>query len=277
MIGFMIDFEFVWGFQSKVVGYSKSSPAFTYPPPTTFLGAVAEVLAKKHSLGEQEGRSVIKALSDKLLAIGVRPLNCIPLKFADINKVIAVRLTGGKQYPSPEDPYGSFDAPAHGRTFLSLVSENEEGPILRYFLTLDDDEIKVRGGGTIRLEEEDLWEIHRIGSKESLVAVTEVKSFTPKVKDGRVTTYYSFPLLEGGEVRLQNYEPKWILEKTINPFKLTNYDPLTSYVLGQNLIDIYYPVIESPQRPPRYIVEVGGSICFYEWKYEGVIGIRPNK
>ena len=277
MIGFLIDLEFVWGFQSKVVGYSKSSPAFTYPPPTTFLGAVAEVLAKKHSLGEQEGRSVIKALSDKLLAIGVRPLNCIPLKFADINKVIAVRLTGGKQYPSPEDPYGSFDAPAHGRTVLSLVSTNGEGPILRYFLALSDDGIRVRGGGTVRLEEGDLWEIHRLGSKESLVAITEVKCFTPKVRDGRVTTYYSFPLIEGGEVRLQNYKPKWILEKAINPFKLTNYDPLTSYVLGQNLIDIYYPVIESPQRPPRYIVEVGGGACFYEWKDEGVIGIRPNK
>ncbi len=277
MIGFLIDLEFVWGFQSKVVGYSKSSPAFTYPPPTTFLGAVAEVLAKKHSLGEQKGRSLIEALGANLLAIGVRPLNCVPLKFADINRIIAVRITGGIQYPTPEDPHGSFDAPAHGRTVLSLVSESGEGPTLRYFLTLKDDEIKVRGVGTVRLEEDDLWEIHRLGSKESLVAVTEVRSFTPKLRDGRVTTYYSFPIGDIGDVRpTESYDRLWILERTINPFKPVEYDPLMSYVFGQNLIDIYYPVIESPQRPPRYTVEVGGDACFYEWGEEGVIGRRPR-
>jgi hypothetical protein len=55
MIGFLIDLEFVWGFQSKVVGYSKSSPAFTYPPPTTFLGAVAEVLRRSTRWGSRKG------------------------------------------------------------------------------------------------------------------------------------------------------------------------------------------------------------------------------
>ncbi len=276
MIGFLVDLEFVWGFQSKVVGYSKSSPAFTYPPPTTFLGAISEVLAKKHSLGEQEGRSIIWALSSNLLAIGVKPLNCIPLKYADINKVIAIRRTGEGQYPNPKDPYKSFDAPAHGRTILSLVSTNGEGPTLRYFLVLSNDRIKVKSGESIRLEGEDLWEIHRLGSKESLLSVTNLETFTPNVREGRVVTGYSFPT-GISDIRPKDYQPRWLLEKTINPFSLSGYDPLTSYVLGQNLIDFYYPVIMSTEKLPSYIVEVGGGAAYYEWEREGVIGIRPRR
>ncbi len=276
MIGFLVDLEFVWGFQSKVVGYSKSSPAFTYPPPTTFLGAIAEVLAKKHSLGEQEGRSVIEALSSNLLAIGVRPLNCVPLRFADMNKVIAIRRTGEGRYPNPRNPYGSFDAPAHGRTILSLVSNNREGPTLRYFLVLSDNRIRVRGGGWIQLEGDDLWEIHRLGSKESLLSVTNLETFIPNIREGRVTTSYSFPT-GIGEIRLVNYQPRWILEKIINPFSTSGYDPLSSYVFGRNLIDFYYPIIMSIEKPPSYVVDVSGGAVYYEWGQEGVIGIRPRR
>ncbi len=276
MIGFLVDLEFVWGFQSKVAGYSKSSPAFTYPPPTTFLGAIAEVLAKKHSLGEQEGRSIIGALSSNLLAIGVRPLNCVPLRSLDMNKVIAIRKSGEGRYPNPRDPYRSFDAPAHGRTILSPVSSNREGPTLRYFLILGDNKIRVRGGERIRLEGEDLWEIHRLGSKESLLSVTNLETFIPNVREGRVTTSYSFPT-GIGEIRLRDYQPRWILEKTINPFSASGYDPLTSYVFGQNLIDFYYPIIMSTERPPSYIIDVGGGAAYYEWGQEGVIGVRSRR
>jgi len=281
MIGFIIDLEFVWGFQAKVVGYSKSSPAFTYPPPTMLLGAIAEVLAKKHSLGEEEGKSVIRAISSNLLAIGVKPLNCVPMKFADINKVIAVRRTGEGQYPNPQDPYGSFDAPAHGRTFLSSVSESDDGPTLRYILTLSDNKILVRSGESLQVESDDLWEIHRLGSKESVVAVTNVESFIPSARDGRITTSYSFPIGRIEKIRPINYSPKWILEKVINPFMASDYDPLRDYILGQNLMDLCYPIILSPQNPPRYIVEVGGGVCFYETEHnrerEGVIGLRTRQ
>lgn len=278
MIGFLVDIEFLWGFQAKVIGYSKSSPAFTYPPPTTFLGAVAEVLAKKNSLGEVKGKFVIRALSSNLLALGLRPLNCVPLKFADINKVIAVRRSGKGTYPNPRDPYGSFDAPAHGRTILSLVTESEEGPTLRYYLVLSEESISLDGDRTLQLESDDLWEIHRLGSKESLVSVTNVESFTPRVREGLVNTIYSFPTAIGdAQLELNGYTPIWIVERVINPFAMTEYDPLTQYVLAQNLIDYNYPVIMSASKTPSYIVRVGGAACYYEWREERVIGVRPTR
>jgi CRISPR-associated protein Cas5a/b/c len=278
MIGFLVDIEFLWGFQAKVIGYSKSAPAFTYPPPTTFLGAVAEVLAKKHSLGEKKGKSVIRSLSSNLLALGLRPLNFVPLRFADINKVIAVRRSGKGTYPNPRDPYGSFDAPAHGRTILSLITESEEGPTLRYYLVLSGERISLEDGRTIQLESDDLWEIHRLGSKESLVSVINLESFTPRVREGQVTTSYSFPTaIMGVQLELVDYTPIWIVERIINPFAMAEYDPLTQYILAQNLIDYNYPVIMSAGKTPSYIVRVGGAACYYEWGEERVIGVRPAR
>jgi CRISPR-associated protein Cas5a/b/c len=98
MKGFIIDTEFVWGFQARVIGLSKTPPSFYYPPPSTFLGALAESIARRENLGEKEGLKALEKLSENLFAIGLRPLNCLPLiniSIENIAKVLALLATQG--------------------------------------------------------------------------------------------------------------------------------------------------------------------------------------
>ncbi|GBC69905.1 hypothetical protein HRbin01_01610 [archaeon HR01] len=277
MIGFRVDAEFLWGFQCKIPGLSKSSPSFTYPPPTVFLGSIAEVLAKDHSLGENMGKKIIPLLCRNLLALGIRPVNCSPIRFADINKLIAIKLTGGKLYPTPEDPYGSFDAPSTGKTLLSPLAG--EPPRIRILAIFRDDIIPVRGRD-MRLSEHVFWCIHRIGSKESRVSVVEVESFTPSFEKGRAATTFSIPLLQG--VKLEKIlENSWIYEDVIDPFRVIDYseddNPVRNYLESKKLLMFVLPVMRLPEASPKYIINVESPAACYKYGEEAVIGKWPEQ
>ena len=169
---FIVDVEFVWGFQTRIAGLSKTSPSFYYPPPTTFLGALSESIARGLGVGESAGREIIKSLSRGLLAIGVRPINYIPLKYEDINKIIAVGVRKGVHYPNPKDISGSYDSPARGKTIV--VSLDDNSPTLRFLLVFREGKIELRGK-IIELDERYFWRIHRLGSKESRISVIDVR------------------------------------------------------------------------------------------------------
>ncbi len=183
MKGFLVDIEFMWGFQARVVGMSKTAPSFPLPPPTTILGAIAEVYARKKKLSESYSATTMKELARNVLTLTYKPLNAIPLTYEDLNRIIAVRIAGGIKYPSTLDPYGSFDAPARGKTILSALDNNP--PILRVLAVFKD---------SADLSSEDLWKIKRIGSKESLVCVVDVKEEKPEILRGVISTDYMLPL-----------------------------------------------------------------------------------
>lgn len=269
MIGFIVDVEFVWGFQSKIVGYSKTSPSFTYPPPTTILGAIAENIAKEKNLGEGKGKDVITKLSNNLIAIGVRPLNCLSIKFSDINRLISIRRTGKRDYPSAEDPYGSFDAPAMGKTILAPLVD--ESPKLRYFIVFKDEYLHRIGATDVFIDSDSIWGIHRLGSKESIVSVSDVEECEPQKMVGQVNTYYSFPLIEG-VTAISPIVRKWSQENLINPFNLLEYNPINQYLLGQSIVRFYLPVMEAPKNYPIYAIKVSGNACAYMHGEEVIVG-----
>lgn len=271
MIGFIADIEFVWGFQCKIVGLSKSSPSFYYIPPTVILGSIAESIAKEHDLGEENGKSIIPKLSTNLLAIGIRPLNCIPLRFSDINKLIAIKQTAGKLYPDPNNLAASFDAPSVGKTMLSTIDSNP--PTLRCFIVFKNDKINFNDNEFV-IDKDAFWCIHRLGSKESRVSVTDVEVFEPEIVDKKCTTNYSFPFLDGISPKMIK-EYKWIEENYINPFALLNYDkhnnPIRYYLEGKNILRFKLPYLISSSKP-EYIVEFSNNIIAYKHKEEVVIG-----
>jgi len=263
MIGFIVDTEFIWGFQARIAGLSKTSPSFYYPPPTTFLGALAEVIAKEEQIGESEGRKIIERLSENLLAIGVRPLNCIPLKYEDINKIIMIRAVGTEiKSPRPDKIATSFDSPARGKTILSSL--DSDAPALRWFLVFKDDKV-----GTI-LSEEHFWRIHRLGSKESRVTVINVKKFEPEVVSGKVVTSYSFPskfVLDGVEKQF-----RWEYEVYVDPFNVKygeKVNPVVNYMSGRNVVPFKIPILVT--KVPLCQVE-----CDVAYKHgnEVVVGCR---
>jgi len=277
MKAFIIDVEFVWGFQSRIAGLSKTNPSFYYPPPSTFLGAIAEVLAKDYGVGEDKGKDLIPALSSKLLAIGVRPINCIPIKYEDLNRIIAIKLTSGTLYPSLKSHkhvMASFDSPARGKTILSSL--NNESPKLRWFIVFKDivisDEIVVSSNH--------LWKIHRLGSKESVVSVSRVKEVNGDElitsRKSRETVMYSFQVNENVNL-LEEVEPKWESEIYVDPFSINEYsesnNPVTDYISGEKLVRYMIP-IRVVDEDPKYLVELTGDLVAYKFDGEAIIGWR---
>ena len=266
MKGFIVDTEFVWGFQARVIGLSKTPPPFYYPPPSTFLGALAESISRRENLGEKEGLKVIEKLSENLLAIGLRPLNCMPLRFEDMNRIIAIKITKGKHYPNPKDIAGSFDSPARGKTML--VSLDGNPPTIRWFLVFKEDHIVV-DKKRIGLEKDNFWKIHRLGSKESRVSVMNVIEFVPQVTSGRQVTYYSFPL---DLAKMLDKRGKWENETYINPFNLKyteTENPLKNYLLQKNTRVFTLPMLDIGERNPYCIIEAN---VIYKYNNEVLVG-----
>lgn len=257
MIGFIVDIEFDWGFQANAIGLSKTSPSFHYPPPTTFLGALSEVVAKEQRKGEKNGRKIMQELSKNLLAIGVKPLNCLPVKYEDINRIIAVKKTGAVLCPNPAYLSRSFDAPARAKTIL--VSLDGEAPRLRWFLIFKDSSLPAN----------QLWKIHRLGSKESRVSVVEVKEINDaeiETIEGIEETTYSFPAREVAIKKLEASR-NWLSEVYIDPFDFTD-QPLKDYFEGRKLVTFEVPVIYF--KGDEYFCRFEGRA--YKYKEEVIVG-----
>ncbi len=262
MIGFIVDTEFVWGFQARVVGLSKTSPSFYYPPPTTFLGALAEVIAKENGIGESKGREVMAKLSEKLLAIGVKPLNCKPIKYEDLNRIIAVKITSGVLYPNPSDFAKSFDSPARGKTVLTSF---EGPPTLRWFIVFGDSNLNLNGKQK-KISGDLFWKIHRLGSKESVVSVTEVRSFEPEKVEGRIKTTYSFPS-KNVEILKEETPRNWVYEVYTNPFEFS--DPVRDYIEGRNILPFKVPIMNRAKEEYHCWLDVKVA---YRFEDEVVVG-----
>ncbi len=262
LIGFIVDTEFVWGFQSRIVGLSKTSPSFYYPPPTTFLGALAEVMAKENKIGESGGRKILSKFSENLLAVGVRPINCKPIKYEDLNRIIAVKITSGVLYPSLSDLAKSFDSPARGKTILVSF---EDSPKLRWFLVFRNDSFELNGEW-LDICEHTFWKIHRIGSKESIVSVTNVESFNPERVSGKVKTLYSIPFKDV-KILKEETSRNWAYEAYINPFSFE--DPVKDYIGGRNILPFKIPIINRPHEEYYCLVEARTA---YKFQDEVVVG-----
>lgn len=273
VIAFLVDIEFLWGFQARIAGLSKTSPSFYYPPPSTILGALSEAIARKNYLGEREGKKLIPLLSQDLLAIGFRAKNYIPLKYEDLNKIIAVKLTSGKLCPNPKDLAKSFDSPARGKTILSTLDCNP--PIIRFFIVFREGRV-VFNDKDIKIDDNCFWRIHRLGSKESRIStINVIKISSPEMLTGRVSTTFSFPLLDG-LIPLFEKTGSWEQEWYINPFEIGAYDekenPITNYMLGEKIVPFKVPILRGVLNIPEYVLEFKGDLAAYKYDGEVVIG-----
>lgn len=267
---FAVDVEFVWGFQARIAGLSKTSPSFHYPPPTTFLGALGGSVARGLGMGESAGRRIITALGRDLLAFGLKPMNCIPIKYEDINKIIAVKMTSGILYPNPRNLSSSYDSPARGKTVMASLDENP--PTVRFILVLKEEEIKFEDEAAI-IDEDHFWKIHRLGSKESRVSVIDVKRYNyVNALEGRTSSEYSFPIING--VNPLGLQGRWLYESYINPREMSYAErdnPTSIYMEGRSLIPFRIPVLVTRIERPKLMVEVRYPAAFYEINGEGIV------
>ena len=281
MYAYKLRIEFTWGHQSRIIGLSKTNPSYYYPPPTTILGAIAEPLAKEYRLGEnpENTRLLLSKLSSNLLAIGIKPVNAIPLKYMDLNRILAVRKRK-ETYPSAKSMKaieGSFDAPARGKTILSSL--DYEPPKLDVLIVFKDKEI-IYGGRKLSLSNHILWEIHRIGSKESLVSVIDVEeSNNISIEEGITITNYSLPLGKGVKI-LEELGRKWVYEVYVDPHILDPSKTILDYYLeGTKLKTYMVPVKMSLSEEPSVKISVTKPMAIYSIKFshseERIIGVYP--
>jgi CRISPR-associated protein Cas5a/b/c len=147
-----------------------------------------------------------------------------------------------------------------------------EPPRLRAIVIFKDKTISLQSE-RIEIASDLIWRIHRIGSKESLVSVIDVRDFHPNKIEGDVDTEYSFPLLEGVTL-LREDSPSWVRETVVNPFTIKSYDekqnPVIDYLQGINILQYMQPIKLAVQ--PRYRVKLSPNSCGYKVNNEQVIG-----
>lgn len=260
MKGFLADVEFIWGFQSGIVGMSKSTPSFLLPPPSTVLGAIAEAYARRKGLSESRSSITICYLAKDLLVLTYKLLNAVPLSYQDLSRVIAVRVSGGIKYPSVQDPYGSFDAPARGKTILSTI--DEKPPTLRIFTVFRN---------STDITADDLWGVRRIGTKESLVSVVDVIEERPEVLRYKVVeTDYLLPLTPEIERSLDN-KSEFLELEFVPIYNLASCEPSTQqYLSGKTLRH----VISVPPATKKARVKLPTGYVGYKIREEVAVGIE---
>jgi len=274
---FLVDIEFVWGFQARIVGLSRTSPSFHYPPPTTFLGALSQSIARELGIGEHDGKELISLIGRNVLALGVRPINCVPLTYEDINRIIAVKVTGKVHYPEPSDLAGSYDSPARGKTIM--MSLDNEAPKIRVSIVMKKDYVDFKGR-TINMTEDHFWRIHRLGSKESRVSVVNVEKKEAEIfQQRKVLSHSSFPFLNGVAL-IEEIRRKWIYEVYIDPRQASYSDksnPYLSYMEGRAIVPYRIPLMTVRSEPPEILVEVKGEAAAYKIGDEFVVGWKEWK
>ncbi len=278
-VAYVIDVEFMWGYQATVAGLTKSPPPYTYPPPTTVLGAVAEAIARSEGLGESSLPLIMNALTKDLMAVALKPLNCVPIKYQDIGRVIAVRESGGVRYPNAEDPQGSFDAPARGRTVLAPLpsgggDQPRDAPRIEWvFVWRRNPAVRMLTHPQgLPLSDSHLWRVHRVGSKESLASVVRVLRRGVKALPSSAggMTRYSFPLKAVSQYELLS--GKWVVESYADPFKPygEGESPALRYLRG-DVIPFASPILTAVGEEPVARVTPSSEGVLLEVEGVGVV------
>lgn len=191
--------EIHWGYSIKVPSIGKSQPSLILPPPSTLIGAIVQPIAKHRKIGEtitKDGKvfgtlnlyqALFRGASCRLVGKGTY--------WEDINRyIIALFQNKSRRF----DPNYRFNAIPTGKVYLS-------GQKIKAIFVLDEKAAFDVLGET--WHEEILtagYEITRIGNKESIVSVEQVKLDNASEISGKVTTSLYFPIgsahvIDGGE------------------------------------------------------------------------------
>lgn len=212
-----------WGFSVSYPSTSKAKPSFYLPPPTTLIGAL--------SYGKYRGVDLIKVNKN-----ATTPLSEFKVKYA------TARIADGYYGTYTEDVIRNailyFQRPERrldvkyrwgviptGRVYLP------NGKLIVVYLT---DELD-------RSELEKLsWSINRLGSKESLVSVEDVKvGEAKKVTNAKVKTKYYFkmgPKIVHGTYVVQYFydEVTWGSPAELHPYIL----PIITMPIGVTEVEV---------------------------------------
>jgi CRISPR-associated protein Cas5a/b/c len=175
-----------WGYAVSVPGASKQKPSLLLPPPTTLVGALSYGKFRGRDSEFLSGQNASPAIFLGDVRAAARFADgCAGMYAEDVvknmisyfqearkDKETGQMRTTSMKYRSNIIPSGRVYAP--GSELLALYVTSD----------LDPDELKKLS-----------WSIIRLGSKEGLVSVEEVRTGVAKPVQGRVRTPYYFPAM----------------------------------------------------------------------------------
>lgn len=188
-----------WGYSVKVPNTGKAQPSLNIPPPSTLIGAISLPIAKHRGTGE--------TFVDEGKLIGVADL------YRPIFKAAACRLIGKATYSEDINRYiiALFQNSARRfeqeYRFNAIPAGKVYGPnqkIRMVYLVDENSALQILGEDWHAEIESAAYQISRIGSKESIVSVENVKLSDANTVRGKVSTSLYFPfefaeVVNGGE------------------------------------------------------------------------------
>lgn len=185
----VIDAEVHWGYSIKIANVGKAQPALYVPPPSTLIGAISLPLAKHRGAGEtiRNGKNVFSiAFMYKPMFTGAAcKIIGIGTYWEDINRnIIALFQVPGRRlnpkYRFNATPVGKIYSPRQDIRMLFVVKEKIASEMLGENW---QNEIQLAG-----------WEMSRLGSKESIISVEQVRlDDTSVINNGQSSTSFYFP------------------------------------------------------------------------------------
>ncbi|MGC9146100.1 MAG: type I-A CRISPR-associated protein Cas5a [Nitrososphaeria archaeon] len=252
--------EFQWGIISRMAGSSKTSPSYLFPPPTTVIGALAKNLAVQTRKGESAYRELFREILSGIYAISFKVINVLPSPYTDLSRVIAIGNRGGYTFPSPKMPDKSFDVPATGKVYYSSADGNP--PRIEYALVFSEQSSIIKDSGSFI---DSIWKINRLGTKESLVSVVDVKETEADLLHvNKEKTQWAFPkklLKPKSKGSYKIFKHFWV-EEYVDPLRLEltppesfySYEYRTPYVIPRPKMLGGEPLTFSIEAFPEYAV-----------------------
>ena len=201
-----------WGFACRLVPFGKSRLALKVPPPSTLLGALAYPLARQlgwpEVILEADGRA--KSGADRVLGFSASAharIRFAPSIRSDISRVFWYYLLKKEV---------RTDAIALEKVYANPLPE-EGAPKIDIIYVIDAGRAEdALGQRWPALLETSAWAMTRIGQKEGLITVEEVRLAEAKLLDEEhVSTEFYFPL----EASTGELEGSWIQEMFVDPWE----------------------------------------------------------
>ncbi|RLG79679.1 MAG: type I-A CRISPR-associated protein Cas5 [Thermoprotei archaeon] len=172
LYGLVVDIELHWGITLNYFSGTKSKPVLQVIPPTTIIGALAYPLAKLKGEPENAGdASRAEMFKEVFTGVYYSIVKGALTPYAEISKVWFYKV---------RDKRAESDAAAFPRLYAKVPTR------IRLYYVVDVSKASRKLGiGWRKLLEYAAWSIMRLGSKESIVSVVDVKTSMVKELDVR--------------------------------------------------------------------------------------------
>lgn len=197
-----------WGFACRIIPFGKSRITLKMPPPSTLIGALAYPLARLKDWTEVVMERKVKLSGANrilnFISSAHAKMDFIPLVRGDLSRVYWYYVLRKEV---------KTDAVALEKVYVNPLPGKADSIIEMIYLIDQDKAEKTLGSEWLNLLEACAWAISRIGQKEGMISVSDVRlSKAGLIKDGEVMTRFYFPLEACSEMPVGS----WIQETFVD-------------------------------------------------------------